>query len=340
MFWSRVAPLLCVFLMACDDGGGSTTAAEDAGPSDSTSVADVVSDDGAVLQDAAAGADGAAGLDGVDPGEEPPPVSEYTGGECPTLTSGDVAFTSFGEARSVRIFLPPEPEGAGVLFMWHGLGDSVSNFSAAMQAESIAQGYGWIVVVPAMEPSDSFMPALWGFPSLLGGVPEADLALFDDLGACLDHTWKIDRSRIYTMGFSAGALWSTYLLLNRSEVLAGAMILSGGVSPSEAETPTTFTYESPLRDVPVFLAHGGESDIYDALVVQLEFHSMTELLADELVDDGHFTILCRHGVGHYFTQGVAVSGLQFLSAHSWKNTTSFWQENGLPSSFDSTCSIH
>ena len=62
--------------------------------------------------------------------------------------------------------------------------------------------------------------------------------------------------------------------------------------------------------------------------------------ADKLVEDGHFTILCRHGVGHYFTQGVAVSGLQFLSAHSWKNTTSFWQQNGLPGAFDSSCSIH
>ena len=128
--------------------------------------------------------------------------------------------------------------------------------------------------------------------------------------------------------------------LHRSEVLAGAMILSGGVSPNEQDSPTTFYYEPPLRDVPVFLAHGGQTDIYDAVVIQIEFDTMTETLADQLVADDHFTILCRHGVGHYFTQGVAVSGFQFLSAHSWKNTTSFWQENGLPGSFDSSCSIH
>ena len=93
-------------------------------------------------------------------------------------------------------------------------------------------------------------------------------------------------------------------------------------------------------DVPVFLAHGGVNDIYDALVLQIEFDTMTEFFADKLVEDGHFTILCRHGFGHYFTQGVAVSGLQFLSAHSWENTTSFWQQNGLPGSFASSCSIH
>jgi predicted esterase len=345
----RVSPLLLLLCVACEDGGGSSSSVA---PSDT--VADTV-----VSADVSTDGDGAGGdtgndpvADGVGPGDTvtsdtsggvqdgPPPLAEYSGGQCPTLSDGDMVFTSFGESRSVRVYLPPEPEGAGVLYMWHGMGDSVSNFSAAMQAQSIAQSYGWIVVVPAVMPSDSFLPALWGFPSLLGGVPDADLALFDDLAACLDETWQVDRDRIYTMGFSGGALWSTYLLLHRSEILAGAMILSGGVSPAELDPTATFLYESPLRAVPVFLAHGGQTDIYDAVVLKIEFDTMTESLADELVADGHFTILCRHGSGHYFTQGVAVSGFQFLSAHSWKNTTSFWQENGLPGSFDSTCSIH
>lgn len=345
MSWFRVSPFLLVLIFACDDGGDTSGGAD---PGDAVAQAEVSSDggssvgepaDGAVTADVGpedtATADTSSGVK-----DGPPPLPEYSGGQCPTLSDGDMVFTSFGESRSVRIYLPPEPDGAGVLYMWHGMGDSVSNFSAAMQAQYIAESYGWIVVVPAVMPSDSFLPALWGFPSLLGGVPDADLALFDDLAACLDHTWQIDPERIYTMGFSGGALWSTYLLLHRSEVLAGAMILSGGVSPAEQDSPTTFYYEPPLRDVPVFLAHGGQTDIYDALVIQIEFDTMTETLADQLVADDHFTILCRHGVGHYFTQGVAVSGFQFLSAHTWKNTTSFWQENGLPSSFDSSCAIH
>ncbi len=341
----RVSLLLLLLFVACDDSGGTSSGDS----SDIASMDAIASSDG----DAAGGdtvvgpetdtlvqSDAAAEVDGGGLEEQPPPLSPYSGGQCPTLSEGDMVFTSGGESRSVRIFLPPEPEGAGVLYMWHGMGDTVSNFSGAMQAQYVAESYGWIVVVPAVMPSDSFLPALWGFPSLLGGVPDADLALFDDLAACLDQTWQIDHNRIYTMGFSGGALWSTYLLLHRSEILAGAMILSGGVSPAEMDPTATFLYESPLRDVPVFLAHGGATDIYDAVVLKIEFDTMTESLADELVADGHFTIICRHGSGHYFTQGVAISGFQFLSAHSWKNTTSFWQENGLPGSFDSTCSIH
>jgi len=274
------------------------------------------------------------------PSEGPAPLEPYSAGTCPTMTDGDVTFTAGGKTRTARIFLPAEPEGAGVLYMWHGLGDSVSNFSTAMQAQTIATTRGWIVVVPQMEPAAGFMPALWGFPSLLGGVPDADLALFDDLAACIDATWQIDRARIYTLGFSAGALWSTYLTLYRSEVLAASVVLSGGVSASGTESPTTFEYESPLRQLPVFMAHGGATDIYDAVVVTLEFHAMTENLADALVADGHFGVICRHGTGHYFTAGVATSSLQFLGAHSWENTTSFWQTNGLPGSFDASCSIH
>ena len=338
----RIAPLIAACLLACESSGGGAVATNSGSDvQDATTVDASASEDGSASGLDAQGVADSAVVPDVSGGEnQPPPLGSYSEGTCPNLVSGDVAFTSLGQARAVRIFLPPEPEGAGVLYMWHGMGDTVSNFSAAMQAEYIAESYGWIVVVPAVIPSDSFLPALWGFPSLLGGVPDADLALFDDLAVCLDETWGIDRNRIYTMGFSGGALWSSYLLLHRSDVLAGAMILSGGVSPDTLDPVPTFLYDTPVRDVPVFLAHGGVNDIYDALVLQIEFDTMTEFFADKLVEDGHFTILCRHGVGHYFTQGVAVSGLQFLSAHSWKNTTSFWQQNGLPGAFDSSCSIH
>jgi predicted esterase len=326
-------------LLACDSGSGTGSSSGDtidAASQGDGAAGDVPSD--GTLGDAPI-SDASADDTGVQP-SGPPELGAYSGGQCPELAGGDMTFTSGGKSRSARIYLPQEPAGAGVLYLWHGLGDSVSNFSAAIQAQTLAQTYGWIVVVPATEPATGFLPALWGFPSLLGGVPDADLALFDDLAACIDATWDIDRSRIYTLGFSGGALWSTYLVLHRSEVLAGAMILSGGVSPDEQDPPTTFHYETPLRPVPVFLGHGGANDIYNAVVVTLEFHTMTEVFADALVADGHFAIVCRHGMGHSFPSGVANSGLKFLSAHTWENTTSFWQENGLPGSFDASCLIH
>jgi predicted esterase len=353
---ASVKRMNCVVLsafmfLACDAGGGSTGDAGDAAPDGDSAAADADGDvgdgptpdaeDGDTTGPMDAAGDMAETADDTEgPTTGPAELGAYSGGQCPELAGGDMTFTSGAKSRTARIYLPEEPAGAGVLYLWHGLGDNVSNFSAALQAQTLAQTYGWIVVVPSMEPAVGLMPALWGFPSLLGGIPDADLALFDDLAACIDATWDIDRSRIYTLGFSGGALWSSYLVLHRSEVLAGAVSLSGGVSPADQDPPTTFHYETPLRQLPVLLGHGGAGDIYNAVIVVLEFNTMTEIFADALVADGHFTIICRHGMGHYFPSGVGTSALQFLSAHTWENTTSFWQENGLPGSFDASCSIH
>ena len=122
MSWFRVSPLLLVMIFACDDGGGSSSAAD---PGDSAAAADVSSDGGSMVGDPV----DSAGSNDVGPGDTasadisigavdgPPALPEYSAGQCPTLSEGDMVFTSFGESRSVRIFLPPEPQGAGVLYI-------------------------------------------------------------------------------------------------------------------------------------------------------------------------------------------------------------------------------
>jgi poly(3-hydroxybutyrate) depolymerase len=120
-----------------------------------------------------------------------------------------------------------------------------------------------------------------------------DLVLFDDIRSCLSQELDIDLGRFYSTGFSFGGLWSTFLTMERSDVLAATMPMSGGL------VPFFVIYNTPDEEVPVLLMWGGETDVYG--VVDFEDGSLD--FSEELIDDGHFVMLCDHGGGHSVPTG-------------------------------------
>jgi len=337
MFWLALLSLFWGF--GCDTGsdGGSASVGEDAGatgPAIGGGVGDaqtgVSLDAGSSPEDTAGSSDPpATGMVAASP-------NPYSGGACPELSAGLQTFQAAGTAREVDLKLPANPSGAPVVFMWHGLGDTIANFSNAMGAGGLTTGLGAIVVTPGVLPGG--LMALWGFPSALGDSSATDLGLFDDLLYCLDQQFDIDNERVYSVGFSGGALWTSYLLMQRSEYLAAALVFSGGVNIPGSQG-LIFDYETPLHPLPVMLAHGGATDVYNMVVAQLEFQKMVELMADSLVADGHFAVLCDHGQGHTITSPLLTAGYSFLQNHAYADVESPLA-SGLSAVYPSFCAIH
>jgi poly(3-hydroxybutyrate) depolymerase len=240
---------------------------------------------------------------------------------------------SSGLARTVQVWTPADPAGAGVLFLWHGFGDTGANFGNAMGAAQIANQFG-VVVVSAqavLDPLESEklvdfkdlakqfigqMPPTW---SLFDG-PGIDLVLFDDLLSCLDEQFAIDRTRVHTMGFSAGALWSTVLVLERADWLASAVLWSGGLGSTGGLAEIVYTpYETPARDLPVLAASGGATDVWpNTQLALVNFTKGSDELTAALTADGHDVVRCDHGLGHTVPGGAGSWGIQFLLDHHWR----------------------
>lgn len=128
-----------------------------------------------------------------------------------------------------------------VVFDFHGLMEGADIHSKMTGYSQLAQEEGFVVVFP----EGTGDPVRWdtsGDPSA-----NADLAFFDALLAEVGDTACIDTSRVYATGLSNGAMFTSYLVCERSEVIAAAAPVAGvtDVEPCPAEEP-----------VPLFAIHG------------------------------------------------------------------------------------
>jgi hypothetical protein len=212
------------------------------------------------------------------------PLAEVSGGECPTIDgSGNVDLVSNGKDRTVKVLVPESGgEGKPVVFAWYPLGGSASWLINTLDLHDFADSMDAIVVVPTAAGDQAFE---WGF--LDGGAD--DLALYDDMRTCLYDTYAVDLGRVSSFGFSAGAIWTTYLSLYRGDTLSTILTFSGGTEP-------VVTYQTPASAFPALLLFGGDIDVYAP--ADVHFDVTTANFAAELDADGHPVILCDHGLGH------------------------------------------
>jgi len=265
-------------------------------------------------------------------GPQPPAPLPYAGA-CPTFVAGKNTILADTRARSFELFLPPHPNnnGAGLVYVWHGNGDSAKSLAGYFLAQEAAKEYNAIVVAPSNCCSDNFndccdMSMTWNMGTF--SETEADLSLFDGILTCIDEQFNIDNRRVYTTGFSAGSLWSTYLVVNRGEYLAAATIFSGG-------TGLVVDYATPGNTLPVLLAWGGTADVFMGVV---DFQEMTLEFSEKLRADGHFVAECNHGLGHTVPFGGPTWGHRWLFAHQWGDEASPFGA-GLSADFPDYCVI-
>ncbi len=236
----------------------------------------------------------------IDEGPPPADLAEPSAGSCPSFDEpGQVTFTSAGMERKARIYYPEDrPADMPVLFVWHPLGANARSMVSWLEIDSFAEEHGVIAVVPD---ADDSMPFEWGFT----GDASIDLALYDDLRTCLVEEFGADVRRVYSVGMSAGALWTTYLGIHRGDTLASIATWSGG-------TGDLVPYSTPAYAFPALLVFGGDDDTYNAGGYVVRFNELTLQFADELAGDQHFVDLCEHDLGHYFPPDTDATITDFL----------------------------
>jgi len=247
------------------------------------------------------------------------PVIPQVSGDCPMWANSTITYMGLS---GILIAAGPKPAGptAPMLVYWHGTGTTSNEYVllAAPVANGVTQAGGVIVSFQNTTGGD-----LYSGTSIFG---QGDLKIVDQLVACAVRDHNIDPRKIYTMGCSAGGLFSTAMAGLRSSYVAAAAPNSGGIV-----LPPAFdsSHVPPLMTV-----HGAMGS--DMVIVDF---SQTSASADMLFKGkGGFVIDCNTGGGHCGGAGLAGDAWTFFQAHPYGVDPEPWA-GGLPAGFSSQCKI-
>lgn len=237
-------------------------------------------------------------------------------------------------AGRTRTFTVDFPKNAGtgkvpVVFLWHGFGDTAENFTAALGLSPDGDPeFPFIRVVPedlSLLPVQGLDWAL--FDTGMDGEPNPDLALFEAINGCLRRDHGADPDRLYSVGFSAGAIMTNLLHAKYPRDLAATVAYSGAFFNDEAETKPVNTLGYPVvydwpalssgAAAPILLTHGGPNDnfFFNGEKV-IDFETSAQSAIPFLKAAGRDVIACAHTKGHTPPPEVGPKVvLAFLKAH-------------------------
>ncbi|MBZ5709971.1 PHB depolymerase family esterase [Nannocystis pusilla] len=255
-----------------------------------------------------------------------------TGGEAPAIPfvcpggaigSGMNSIDVGGASRTFLADFPADVDRPlGVVFSWHGYGDSAMNFRAAVGLDPDADPALPVVVIT---PEDSGLPPPLGLDwDIAGGAApdNVDLALFEAVLGCLDAQYEIDAARIYSFGFSAGSVMTNLLHSSYPELITTIVSESGAWfnDPSQADLVNIFDIDwdwpalDPAVGGTVLLTHGGPTDVTVLNILDLEASAQAAL--PFLAAGGRTVVDCAHMQGHTLHPEVPPELIGvFLSAH-------------------------
>ncbi len=312
----------CV-LVACGDPGDTSPATSDGGATGADATAADAGDSSDDASDApVADAADVAATDAPDGLVALPGLPTYSNGACPTIAPGRTTLATGTVERDFELFLPADPTNKPLWFFFYGAGGSTQDYSGF---QSFADAYDVVAVVPHSNGTNAFE-----WPIMATNITTPEFRFFDDMLACITESQPVDQARIYVSGFSAGALWTTSLVMQRSQYFAAAAIFSGGTGE------LVHGYETPEVPIPILGMWGGSDDIYGGFV---NFEVLMMEFLNGVASDGHFLVGCNHGLGHTVPFGGLDRGLEFLLLHRYGDSTSPIQESGLPASFPDYCEI-
>lgn len=248
--------------------------------------------------------------DAPPPGAEmPEPPLPYSGPACPALVPGENVIMSGGVERRFVLIVPDdmaEGEVLPLMFAWHYLNGSASSMLRHGRVQESANELRMIAVIPEKKgdigldlPIGGDVDLVWPYMDIHAGRVAEEVMFFDDMLACVAEQYEVNLSCVSTMGVSAGALWSSRLMQERSTRLSSAMIISGGVGPSPVglslgvELADLQGWDGAAHAMPTMVLHGGPED-----GCGVDFERATNNLKSALNRDGHFVMECIHNCGH------------------------------------------
>jgi hypothetical protein len=239
------------------------------------------------------------------------PVIPAVSGDCPQFVNGTITFMNLSGIQIVAGAKPATPSAPMVLY-WHGTASTSGEFAfmaTAVQQGVVAQG-GVLVASQGTLGGD-----LRSGTSIFG---QADYAWVDQMVACAVRDHNVDPRQIFTMGCSAGGLFSVALAAERSSYIAAAAPNSGGsVTPGATLTPFQNSHAPALMTV-----HGKSGTD----VVGIDFAQASGYADTGFKGHGSFVIDCDTGGGHCGGGGLAPDAWTFFKAHPFGVSPEPWHD--------------
>lgn len=287
-------------------------------------------------EDDGEGGDADAGADSADDGggkgdadiEPEPPTIAFA---CPggTIEDGSNTLSIGGKNREFFADFPSDTSGPmGVVFAWHGFGDSWTNFRKIGLNPDADPNLPVIVLTPEDTKMNPPQGLGWDIRAGKPGESNIDIAFFEAMLGCLNEQQTIDSSRIYSLGFSAGSVFTALLHSRYPDLFAATVHQSGAWMNNPEETalvtlPFGMTIDwswpdlNPADRGNVLMTHGGDTDKVGALgfnVFNLEDSAQAAL---PFLKAGNRTVIdCAHDKGHVLHPELSASMLvRYLTAH-------------------------
>ncbi|ETF03682.1 esterase [Advenella kashmirensis W13003] len=184
--------------------------------------------------------------------------------------------TLFFQRLTYFMYVPPEHEvkGSAVLVMLHGCKQTATEFAQGTRMNQLAAKAGMVVIYPQQSRQrQSLRCWRWYLPDAHHGYAEADAiaSLVQNLVA----RHKLDQTRVYLAGMSAGAGMSGLLALRHPALFAAVALHSGPVMgnatslTSGMQTMRRGTLNDPLTALRTIPDHPGPTQVYlPALILQ------------------------------------------------------------------------
>lgn len=280
--------------------------------------------DGGALEDAGADAGTASDARITAPDAGPLPTRGLEDFTCPgaTIAPGENRIMVGSRERVFYADFPADPtREMGVLFSWHGFGDTMAHHRDASALDPDGDPALPVIVIT---PDDAGLPIPMGldWDIRAGDAANIDLQFFEAMLGCLNEQFDLDAQRIYSFGFSAGSVMTALLHSRYPALLSAVVCVSGAWFNDEAEAMMVrlfrIDWEWPPLDAAdggaVLLTHGGPTDVTVFDVLDLE--SSAQAAIPFLLEHGRVVVDCAHTSGHTLDPDLTPAHIsRFLSAH-------------------------
>jgi predicted esterase len=236
---------------------------------------------------------------------------------CTNIAAGTVTITVNGAPRTFSVQMPANTSNMALLFLWHGWNQIPSDFANTVVYD-VPRGQ-WIAFDPNAFPmplmivtptSTKLLPPLGLDWDIVSGAK--DFPFFEGMLQCIKQQFAIDENRIYSFGFSAGAVFTNLLSARYPHLFAATIAESGAWFNDQTQWSDVLIpamqWQWPAFNAAdrgnVLLTHGGPNDF--ATVISLE--STNKKALPYLKANGRTVTECVHNFGHTLdpdvTQGM------------------------------------
>lgn len=260
-----------------------------------------------------------------------------------------------GKARKFFADFPKDTsKPLAVVFLFHGYGDTATNFKNFGPSPDSDPDFPFVLITPEdtdLQPFSSPQGLDWALFSGKSDAPNLEASLFEAVTGCLSSGFTVDSSRIYVMGFSAGAILSNMLASRYQGKIAASLAFSGAWfnDPEQIKGINTLGFKvdfawdalTPPKGGLAMITHGGASDTFGAGGQQvIDFESCAQKAKPFLLGAGWSYIDCSHNNGHQPHPEISKQLIVKYFKDHRAGQPSPYAGGKLPADFPSSCTLN